>query len=121
MSAGDVRFVIKLASHATFTRRGDNLYMKEAITLLEALTGFEHTIKHMDGESVTLKRTHITPPGYIQQMDGQGMPLADNPTRRGKLFVEYTVVFPTSKSFTQEEKQSTSSHAPYSMYTHHPE
>jgi DnaJ-class molecular chaperone len=34
-SPGDIKFIIKTRTHPTFTRRGDNLYMKETITLYE--------------------------------------------------------------------------------------
>lgn len=34
-NAGDVRFVVETLPHPVFTRKGDNLYMTEAITLVE--------------------------------------------------------------------------------------
>ncbi|KAG5455771.1 MAG: hypothetical protein BJ554DRAFT_4702, partial [Olpidium bornovanus] len=77
---GDVIFVVREQAHPVFVRRGDNLYTKEAITLLEvrrpglwgkeafrpisnstgghALTGFERKFKHLDGEEVLVRRTN---------------------------------------------------------------
>ena len=42
---GDIIFTLKTAPHARFTRRGNDLYMTHAITLLEALTGFKKSFK----------------------------------------------------------------------------
>lgn len=97
---GDIHFIIKSVPHGMFARRGDNLYMKHAIALVDALNGFSQTFKHLDDEVVTLRRTGVTPPGYVQLMDDLGMPLRDSPMKRGKLFVEYSIVFPTSKQFS---------------------
>lgn len=102
--AGDIVFVVKTAPHPLFVRRGNNLYIKETISLVEALNGFEHQIKHLDDQVITIKRTVMTPPGYVQIIKGQGMPIYDRPTERGELFVEYNVLFPTKK-LTEQEKQ----------------
>ena len=44
----------------------------------------------------------------MQEISEQGMPKYRNPTERGKLFVEYSIIFPMSKSFTSEEQQTIS-------------
>lgn len=117
MAAGDIKFVIKTRPNAMFMRKGDNLYVKEVITLVEALVGFEHEITHMDGSKVELKRKAVTPPGYIQQIDNQGkfslnhvsivgMPIFNGDGARGKLFVEYTVVFPVGMKFSGSDKET---------------
>ncbi|KAI9013971.1 hypothetical protein CLU79DRAFT_767884 [Phycomyces nitens] len=92
---GDIIFVVSTLPHAVFERRGQALYTKQHITLIEALTGFEKTLKHLDGSTVTLARQGVTQYGFVQTIKGQGMPLHDNPTQHGDLFVEYNVVFPT--------------------------
>ena len=102
--AGDVKFIIKTKIHPVFTRRNDNLYMKQQITLVEALLGFEKHLIHLDNSTVVLKRSTITPPGYVQQVEGQGMPKFENPKKRGNLFVEYSIVFPVDKTFTEQER-----------------
>lgn len=35
--------------HATFTRKGADLYMKKTITLVQSLIGFEFNLTHLDG------------------------------------------------------------------------
>ena len=79
-----------------FDRQGDNLYTTQQITLIEALVGFEKTLKHLDDSVITLKREGITQYGFVQTIKGSGMPHFDNPSQHGDLFVEYKVIFPTS-------------------------
>lgn len=40
--------------HKVFERRGDDLYTNVTISLLDALTGFEMDITHLDGHKVCL-------------------------------------------------------------------
>ena len=48
-TAGDVILNLRQAPHPTFTRKGDGLHTKLAITLKEALTGFRKEIEHLGG------------------------------------------------------------------------
>ena len=50
---GDVVFKLKLQKHKVFTRRGNDLTIKDKITLRQALLGFEKKIKHLDGHEVS--------------------------------------------------------------------
>ncbi|KDN44129.1 chaperone J-domain-containing protein, partial [Tilletiaria anomala UBC 951] len=101
--AGDV--IVKLSSvrgHSTFRRRDANLYLTHSIGLDDALLGFEQNITHLvDSRVITLKRSSVTQPGYVQTIQNEGMPLWDarikSPVAEGKngdLFVEYEVVLP---------------------------
>ncbi|KAG2231621.1 hypothetical protein BDF21DRAFT_368586 [Thamnidium elegans] len=92
---GNIVFVTRTAPHPTFERRGDNLYTKQHITLIEALVGFKKTMSHLDNSIIELERSGITQYGYVQTIKGLGMPHQDNHSQHGDLFVEYNVVFPT--------------------------
>jgi len=64
--AGDVIFTLKQVPHGIFTRQGDlNLVMKHAITLKQALLGFETSFKHMDGQEIPLVRKEVTQDGCL--------------------------------------------------------
>jgi len=65
ITPGDIIFTIKTIPHPLFTRKGNNLYAKVAITLADALLGFKKEIHHLDGHVVELNRTGITPPGKL--------------------------------------------------------
>jgi len=95
---GDVVFKIKQLPHHRFERRGHDLYMTARISLLQALVGFSISFKHLDEHEVTVARTEVTPPGFVQVVAEEGMPVHDLPSRKGNLFVTYEIIFPTSVS-----------------------
>lgn len=47
-----MHLTLKVARHRTFERRGDDLHAEIAISLREALLGFEKTLTHLDGHAV---------------------------------------------------------------------
>jgi len=55
--AGDLVVRIMIKKHDTFVRKGADLYIEKDITLIEALTGFNFEIKHLNGEKLTLTTT----------------------------------------------------------------
>ncbi|KAI8647632.1 hypothetical protein BD408DRAFT_408245 [Parasitella parasitica] len=93
---GNIVFEVKTAPHPIFERRGDNLYTKQHITLVEALVGFKKTMTQLDNSSIDLVREGVTQYGFVQTIKGQGMPHQDNNAKHGDLYVEYQVVFPTA-------------------------
>ncbi len=76
-----------------------DLLLTREITLLEALTGFELHVEHLDGRVLKIKSpvNHVTKPNDIQQIDDQGMPIKGRTHSHGKLFVRYEVKFPDAK------------------------
>jgi DnaJ-related protein SCJ1 len=72
------------------------LYTKQHITLIEALGGFKKTITHLDNSVIDLVREGVTQYGYVQTIQGEGMPSQENHSEKGDLFVEYQVIFPTT-------------------------
>jgi len=98
-SAGDVvlRIRIKKQAHGGFRRLEENLYWKEVLSLDEALLGFTRKIKHLDGHDLTVSRSAVTQPGFVEVIEGEGMPrhLA---LGYGNLFIEFSVVLPLQVS-----------------------
>lgn len=101
---GDVVVVLRQSQHPIFVRRGPHLMRKKTITLLEALTGFTHTERNLDGRVLKFVSdpTRVFTPGSSVCVHGEGMPLRDRPEERGNLYVEYDVLFP-SGPFTSDE------------------
>jgi len=91
---GDLIFRIKTLPHKLFTRTGNDLHMTQTITLLQALVGFSTSFIHLDGHEVTLTRAEVTPPGFVQQIWDEGMPVHEQSSRKGRLFVTYQILFP---------------------------
>lgn len=72
--------------------------MKEGLTLCrhwQALLGFDRNLTHLDGHVVRLKRQGVTQPGFVEVIEGEGMPRFENHHLHGDLYVEYNVVLPT--------------------------
>lgn len=100
---GDLVFVIQQQPHSTFTRNGNDLHTTKSISLLEALVGFETSVRHLDGRKVPIKRTEITTPGFVLEIPDEGMPVHEWNSERGSLFVKFSIRFPVS--LTEEQKQ----------------
>ncbi|KAF1807524.1 hypothetical protein V8B55DRAFT_1466476 [Mucor lusitanicus] len=91
---GDVVFTLKTTAHPTFERRGNDLYTQIKLSLIEALAGFSKSIEHLDQTLVKVSRTGVTQYGFVEKIDGAGMPFMDNHDQFGDMFVEYLVEFP---------------------------
>jgi len=92
---GDVVLKLKTEKHPMFKRSRDALSMTLAIPLRAALLGFETSFKHLDGHTVTIKRTGVTKPGQLIKIKGEGMPKHGTPSEFGDLSITFSVDFPT--------------------------
>lgn len=103
---GDVIVVVNVKEHDTFLRDGDDLYVKQTITLNQALCGFEIPIAHLDGRKIVLKNRagEIIRPGDVRGVIGEGMPKRRHHDIRGTLFVKFEVKFPASHFLDDEKK-----------------
>lgn len=99
---GDLRFVVRAARHARFARRGDDLLLNVTIPLVDALTGFEREVPHLDGHAVKLASSGVVRPGDMHTIKGEGMPVFGRDGRFGDLYVTYTVDFPAALSEAQK-------------------
>nr|XP_027099251.1 dnaJ protein ERDJ3B-like [Coffea arabica] len=99
--AGDLRFRIRTASHDLFRREGNDLHTTVTITLVQALVGFEKTIKHLDDHLVDIGTKGVTKPKEVRKFKGEGMPLHFS-NKKGDLYVTFEVLFPTS--LTEDQK-----------------
>lgn len=102
-AAGHLVLNIRTVDHPVFTRDGNDLRMKLEISLLEALVGFEREIKHLDNHSVSISRSTVTSYGKVIRKKGEGMPLQDDPSEFGDLFVKIIVNFPASLTDAQKD------------------
>ncbi|KAJ8323757.1 hypothetical protein BDV3_001773 [Batrachochytrium dendrobatidis] len=103
VATGHVKFTLRVAEHERFTRVGDNLYMNDAISLREALLGFERKFTHLDGSSFAVSRKAVTQHGFVQTIPSKGMPKHEFPSDGGDLFIEYQVVLPATLTDAQRK------------------
>jgi len=102
---GDLTVVYNILPHDRFERRGNDLYTNLTITLPEAMLGFQHTFKQLDGRKLSVKRDEVTWPGMKMRIRNEGMPDYRDNTRKGFLIITFDVAFPRGK-FTNADKLS---------------
>ncbi|XP_058082872.1 dnaJ protein ERDJ3B [Magnolia sinica] len=100
---GDLKFRIKTAPHDRFRREGNDLHTTVTISLLQALVGFEKTLKHLDEHLVDISSKGITKPKEVRKFKGEGMPLHFS-SKKGDLYITFEVLFPSSLTEDQKTK-----------------
>ncbi|XP_010544978.1 PREDICTED: dnaJ protein ERDJ3B [Tarenaya hassleriana] len=100
---GDLKFRIHTAPHDRFRRDGNDLHMTVNISLVEALVGFQKSIKHLDDRDVDISSKGITKPKEVRKIEGEGMPVYYS-NKKGDLYVTFEVIFPSSLSDDQKKK-----------------
>jgi DnaJ family protein A protein 2 len=73
---GDVVIQVQEEPNDTFKRRGADLLMEKEISLLEALTGVDFVLTHLDGRKIRIKNKagEVIKPDEIKTVEGHGMP-----------------------------------------------
>jgi len=93
---GDVIVVVAVRKNKIFTRKGADLFMDKEISLLEALTGVNFTIMHLDGRIIRITNPagQVIKPNDLMTCEGLGMPFHKTPYKNGNLFISFSVKFP---------------------------
>jgi len=70
--------------------------MEKEISLLEALTGVNFTIMHLDGRIIRITNPpgQVIKPNDIMTCEDLGMPFHKTPYKNGNLFITFTINFP---------------------------
>lgn len=96
LQPGDIVIVLDEKEHPTFMRAGNDLIMKMPIQLVESLCGFQKVIKTLDDRDLVI----TSMPGEVIKNDqtkcilGEGMPMYKNPFEKGRLIIQFSVIFP---------------------------
>ena len=74
------------------------MLIEKEITLLQALTGVDFVLTHLDGKKIRIKNKpgEVIKPDEIKTVEGHGMPYHKQTFKSGNLFVVFKVVFPDS-------------------------
>ena len=96
--------------HPRYRRKDNDLYIKEDISLSEALTGIDIFVDHLDGP-LNVKINQIVKPNQMFQVFNKGMPIKhDNQSLGdgsdkdfGNLILDLNIVFPESLGDKQKE------------------
>ena len=70
--------------------------MDKEITLLEALTGVNFTIMHLDGRIIRITNPagQVIKPDDLMTCEDLGMPFHKTPYKNGNLFIKFNIKFP---------------------------
>ncbi|KAG0454896.1 hypothetical protein HPP92_024188 [Vanilla planifolia] len=93
----DIVFVVEEMPHEMFTRKGNDLITTQKISLGQALKGYTAHLKTLDGRTITIPISSISSiihPRYGKVVPGEGMPIAEYPSKRGKLKIRFKIKFP---------------------------
>lgn len=94
-SPADIVFVIKDKPHPHFKRDGADLRYTARVSLREALCGTTIQVPTLDGHAIPLALTNeIIKPTTAKRLQGQGLPLPKQPSRRGDIIVSFDIAFP---------------------------
>lgn len=94
--AGDVIIIVQEQPHKVFKRKGADLLIEKEITLLQALTGVDFTITHLDGTKLRIQNTpgEVIKPDDIKTVEEKGLPFYRQTYKTGNLYVVFKVSFP---------------------------
>ncbi|XP_054998795.1 dnaJ homolog subfamily B member 13 isoform X3 [Sorex araneus] len=99
----DIIFIVKEKLHARFRRESDNLFFVYPIPLGKALTCCTVEVKTLDDRLLNIPINDIVHPKYFKRVPDEGMPLPEDPTKKGDLFIFFDIQFPTR--LTPQKKQ----------------
>lgn len=102
---GDVVIVLDEKEHDVFKRRGYDLSMKLEISLAEALCGFQKGIQTLDNRTLVITSLpgEVVKHGEMRCILNEGMPHYKNPFEKGRLLLEFQVVFPKDNWISPEQ------------------
>ncbi|XP_076438752.1 dnaJ homolog subfamily A member 1-like [Babylonia areolata] len=96
LEPGDIVIVLDEKEHGQFQRRGTDLIMQNEVLLVEALCGFQKTIKTLDNRQliITALPGEVIKDKAVKCVMGEGMPVYRDPFEKGRLIIQFSVKFP---------------------------
>jgi len=105
--SGNLFARIFVKSHASFERRGDDLFSRAEINFSQAALGDKIEIKSLEGTNILLEVPEGTESGKVLRISGKGIPHFGGPSwgnpGKGNLYIEFKVKTP--KKLTKEQKK----------------
>jgi DnaJ family protein B protein 4 len=91
--AQDIQFVVRVVPHVVFQREKEHLVCEKTISLRDALSGYQLSVRGLEGEELTKQFDEVIEPGREYRFPGSGMHTKDG--RRGDVIVRFKVKFPS--------------------------
>lgn len=96
LEPGDIIIVLDEKEHPIFKRSGNDLIIRQEVQLVEALCGFQKVIRTLDDRDLVITAIpgEVTKHGDVKCVKNEGMPQYKNPFEKGRLIVQFLVLFP---------------------------
>ncbi|KAF3674191.1 putative 26S proteasome non-ATPase regulatory subunit 2 -like protein A-like [Capsicum annuum] len=98
----DLVFILDEKPHKVFSRDGNDLIVTHKISLIEALTGSTVHLTTLDGRNLTIPINNVVSPTSEHVVQGEGMPLPKDPSKKGNLRIKFDIKFPARLTATQK-------------------
>jgi molecular chaperone DnaJ len=99
---GDLYVYIRVRPHEFFQRDGSDVYCVLPISMTQAALGAHLKIPTVDKKTASLKIHSGTQNGELVKIKGNGMPILNNPSKKGDMYVKVNVRIP--KKLSGKEK-----------------
>jgi len=85
-----------------------HLLYRHTLTLSEALTGFDFYLRHLDGRflHITSEKGDVIKPGDTKIIENEGMPIHKRPFDKGRLIIQFEVVFPQPEDLDDSKREA---------------
>lgn len=96
LEPGDILIVLDEKEHETFKRKNMDLLMNMDIGITEALCGFHKVIKTLDDRNLVIQSLpgEVIRNSDVKCIPGEGMPRHRNPFEKGRLIIQFSIIFP---------------------------
>ncbi|RZC40802.1 DnaJ and/or CTDII domain containing protein [Asbolus verrucosus] len=95
----DIVFIIRDKPHAVFKREGSDIKYVAKVSLKQALCGHTVEVPTMTGQHIPLHFTNeVIKPTTVRRLQGYGLSLPKEPSRKGDLIVNFDIKFPENLS-----------------------
>jgi len=102
-AAGDLFLRVRESPHATFTRRGQDLYVGVAVPVTTAVLGGQVSVPRLGGAPLTLKIPAATQSEQVFRLTGHGLPALRKTQAGGDLYATVSVRVPEQLTEAQRE------------------
>ncbi|ODV87577.1 hypothetical protein CANARDRAFT_26961 [[Candida] arabinofermentans NRRL YB-2248] len=105
LKSGDVILKYKTKQHTVFERKGNDLYTKVKISLVDSLCGFKDRklVKTLDNRwiNISVPVGKVIKPGDSIIVSNEGMPINGNSNYSGSLYIGIDIEFPKDNWFIE--------------------
>lgn len=117
LEPGDIVIVLDQLEHPLFTRKRQDLVMSMQLLLVEALCGFKKPVKTLDNRTLLLTSHpgELVKPGDTKCVLNEGMPTYRRPFEKGRLIINFSVVFPPANFLPRNKLKELEPYLPEKM------